>query len=126
MNEEVKIKLGNIGQKIVDAFSLSIDPTTPIYFGKSNEVHMRNTHPDDYTLFGADLKSIITAPDYVGLNPKDGSLEYYKEYDGKTIHVKVAVRSTKSGFYFARTVYEIKTAKLYNYLAAGRVKQITY
>lgn len=126
MDKEVKIKIGVIGQKIVHAFSLSINPNTPVYFGESNETHMRKTHPDDYTLFGSDLESIITTPDYVGLNPQDGSLEYYKEYDGKTIHVKVAVRSTQSDIYFARTVYEIKTAKLYNYLAAGRAKQITY
>lgn len=38
------------------------------------------------------------------------------------VHIKLAVRSTKNGIYFARTLYEINSHSLKSYLDKGRVK----
>ena len=122
MNDEIKIQIGIVGTAIIKAFSLDIEPETPIYWSESNQTHMQSNHPDDFILFGSDLESIIATPDFVGINPNDSSLEYYKEYDCQTIHVKVAVRPTARGIYYARTLYEISEVKKNNYLLSGHIK----
>lgn len=60
---------------------------------------MKKSHPADFAKYGADLKTILAAPDYVGQNPTDGSIEYVKEYVINGEYVKVAVRIAGSGRY---------------------------
>ena len=60
---------------------------------------MKKSHPADFAKYGADLETILAAPDYVGQNPTDGSIEYVKEYVINGEYVKVAVRITGSGRY---------------------------
>ena len=45
------------------------------------------------------METILAAPDYVGQNPTDGSIEYVKEYVINGEYVKVAVRIAGSGRY---------------------------
>ena len=41
---------------------------------------MKKAHPGDYQKYGKNIKLILAQPDYVGLNPKDNSIEYVKEF----------------------------------------------
>ena len=97
-------KIGVIGTEIVKLFDLPISPDTPILIGLNNKIHMENNHREIYRLYFDKMSEIIRFPDYVGVNPHDDSLEYYKDYGDITIHIKLAVRPTKSGVYFANYV----------------------
>ncbi len=117
-------KIGIIGETIVNKFNLDISPNTPIYIGLNNRIHMENSHGDIYRNFSDCIGEIINSPDYVGVNPHDDSLEYYKNYGDIIIHIKLAVRATNKGVFFAKTLYEINSGKLQSYLNKGRIKPI--
>lgn len=118
-------KLGVIGEPIVKCFNLQIPPDTPIYIGLSNRIHMENAHRDIYLAYESRMKEIIAHPDYVGINPHDNSLEYYKKYGKVTLNIKLAVRPTGKGVYFAKTLYDINEHSLISYLSKGRAKSVT-
>lgn len=94
-----------------------------IYLGPSNLQHMQTSHPADFAKYGAELINILAYPDYVGTNPTDGSIEYVKEFlvDGE--YVKVAVRLSGKGLYFARSMYILNPARVKNYIAKGTLKK---
>ena len=117
-------KIGKFSEKVVVALGLSIEPDTPIYIGASNLTHMANTHPADFLQYGQDVASIINKPDYVGVNPSDGSVEFVKEYQQGTEFVKVAVRVSTGGTHYARTIYKLKDSRVKNFIAKGTLKKI--
>lgn len=116
-------QIGIVGNDIVQKFNLNISPLTPIYIGETNRNHMKNSHLSEYNSYCNDISDIIKNPDYVGINPNDLSLEYYKDFGGTTIHIKIAVRPTGNNIYFVKTMYEIKPSKFSNYLNSGRIKK---
>ena len=118
-------KIGKIGDSIVTAFSLNIDPDTPVYIGERNIYHIKSKHNDDYLAYGGKINYILNSPDFVGINNKDNSLEYYKEFGEDIVYVKLAVRSTSNGVYFARTMYSVKATTLKNRIEKGTVVKIT-
>lgn len=115
-------KLGVIGESIINLFDLNINPQTSVYIGLNNRIHMENSHGETYREYESYMSDILANPDYVGVNPHDKSLEYYKSYNGVTVHIKLAVRSTAKGVYFAKTIYEINDNKLNSYIKKGRIK----
>lgn len=117
-------QVGIFTQAVIDALSLSIEVGTPILIGDSNIAHMKSRHPDDFEKYGADIELILNEPDYVGQNPKDASVEYVKEYciDGE--FVKVAVRISKGGAFYARSVYVLNNSRVKNFIAKGTLKRI--
>lgn len=117
-------KLGVVGETIVNCFNLSISPDTPIYIGLSNRIHMENAHREIYLEYESCMQEIIAFPDYVGINPHDDSLEYYKKYGDITVNIKLAVRPTGKGIYFAKTLYEINEHSLSSYISKGRAKPV--
>lgn len=90
-----------------------------IYLGPTNVAHMQSSHPADYAKYGAQLSSILAAPDYVGVNQKDGSLEYVKEFLVENEYVKIAVRVSMSGQLFARSLYVLNSNRVRNFIAKG-------
>lgn len=117
--------LGKVGQAIVSAFSLDVNPEAPVYIGQQNIMHIQQKHYDDYLAYGGYLKTILSSPDFVGYNSKDRSLEYYKSFGEEVVYVKLAVRSTSNGVFFARTMYSIKSSTLFNRMEKGSVVKIT-
>jgi hypothetical protein len=84
---------------------------------------MKKSHPADFAKYGADLETILAAPDYVGQNPTDGSIEYVKEYVINGEYVKVAVRIAGSGRYYARSLYILNSNRVRNYIAKNTLKR---
>ena len=84
---------------------------------------MQTSHPGDFAKYGSKLKNILAQPDYVGQNPSDGSIEYVKEFliDGE--FVKVAVRLSHSGRYFARSLYILNNKRVQNFISKGTLKK---
>ena len=114
-------KVGEISQRVIDLIDLDIDANTPIFMGKSNVVHMQRNHAHDYKIYHKHIPVIIKSPDYVGVNPKDSSIEYVKlfEFDGN--FVKVAVRVSDSGNFYARTIYARELDKLEKFIESGNL-----
>lgn len=78
--------------------------------------HMKKAHPDDFLRYGNHIESILCSPDYVAKNPKDGSLEYVKEYKIHDEYVKVAVRVSGGGTYYARSLYVLNKRRVINFI----------
>lgn len=117
-------KVGAIADNVIAALGLPVISGTPIYLGDSNIRHMIERHPADYQKYGAHIPNILSNPDYVGTNPTDGSIEYVKEFliDGE--YVKVAVRISGTGKYYARSLYVLNPNRVRNFIAKGTLKRI--
>ena len=70
-------------------------------------------------LYGERIPEIIDSPDYVAKNPSDNSIEYVKEFSVNDGYVKVAVRVSNSGVYYARSMYVLNTNRVNNYIRKG-------
>ena len=117
-------KVGEITEAVIKTLGLSIEPGTPIYIGQSNIEHMLKRHPDDYVKYGSYIRDIINKPDYVGINPSDKSIEYTKDFLVNGDYVKVAVRVSLKGTYFARSLFTRNRAKVDKFIANGTLKKL--
>jgi len=84
---------------------------------------MRSAHPADFTKYGTELINILAAPDYVGQNPTDGSIEYVKEFLTEGEYVKVAVRLAKTDRFYARSLYVLNDKRVKKFIAKGTLKK---
>ena len=116
--------IGYISPSVIKRLDLKIEPNTPIFIGGSNVEHIKNRHPYEYDKYYKDIGIIINSPDYVGLNPKDGSILFVKLYiiDGE--YVRVAVKITSGGKYFAKTLHLLSTCNAERYLEKGTLKKL--
>ena len=113
------IRVGEINQRVIDLLQLNIEAGTPILVGTSNVLHMMESHPEDYEMYKDYISDIINAPDYVGMNPKDKSIEYVKVFAIDEKWVKVAIRVSSSGVHFARTLYARDIKKMERFVKKG-------
>ncbi len=97
---------------------------TGIYLGETNILHMKTSHPDDYAKYKDELSNILNHPDYVGINPKDNSIEYVKEFLVENEYVKVAVRISTKGQYYARSLYVLNNRRTENFIKKGTLKKV--
>ena len=118
-------KVGEITEAVIKALGLSIEPGTSVYIGQSNIEHMLSRHPEDYVKYGIYIRDIINTPDYVGINPGDGSIEYIKDFPLDNDYVKVAVRVSQSGKYFTRSLFIRNRVKVEKFIANGKLKPLT-
>ena len=116
-------QVGKLDSKIIRLLSLNFAPNTPIFIGQSNIDHMKKSHPVDFAKYGANINAILSAPDYVSQNPKDGSIEYVKEFRIDNEFVKVAVRVSGNGALYARTLYVLNNNRVKNFIAKGTLKK---
>lgn len=117
-------QVGKLTDRVIKLLGLNIPIDTPIFIGQSNIDHMRNSHPADYAKYGASISDILAAPDYCGINPKDGSIEFVKEYRVDGEFVKVAVRVSGGGNLFARSLYVLNYNRTQNFISKGTLKKI--
>jgi hypothetical protein len=118
-------QVGEIKQREIDLLGLTLPVGTPIIRGQQNISHMESTHPQDYAKYGHLLERIIEVPKYVSLHPSDGSIQYICEFVDENTNEKVlvAVRATKSGAIFARTLFVMSQEKWDHYNANGYIKE---
>ena len=113
-------QVGIITAEVISLLELSIEPGMPILLGESNYKHMQESHPEAFADYFEYLEDILAKPDFVNLNPKDGSVKYIKHIFG---NVAVGERVSASGTAFARTIFIVETWKLRQYEAGGYLKQ---
>ena len=118
--------VGEITDKVIELLGLTIPEDRNIYFAESNLEHMKSSHPKDFTKYGIDLELILAEPDYVGQNPSDGSIEYVKEYIVAEEYVKVAVRLSNRGRYYARSLYVLNSHRVERFIERGTLKKLDF
>ena len=113
-------QVGVITDQVIKILKLNAAQNTPIYLSETNIAHMESKHESDYRMYGGSIEDIIESPTYVGY--KKGSIEYIKEMSE---YVKVAVRVSFDGTYYARTLYTMNTEKVENMVAKGTLFPLT-
>lgn len=114
--------ISKFSSAVIQKLNLNIPAETPIYLGQSNIDHMITKHPDDYSAYSAYMSQILDSPDFVGINPSDNSIEFVKEIKLTTgEYVKVAVRISNSGKYFARSLYKLNPNRVNNFIKKGKL-----
>lgn len=116
-------KVGTISPRVAATLGLSGVDNAPIYLGATNIAHMQSRHPADYQKYSREIPNILAAPDYVGLNQKDGSIEYVKGFIVDGEYVKVAVRVSSSGTHYARSLYTLNSNRVRNFITKGTLKK---
>lgn len=117
-------EVGRVSARVIELLGLPVQADQPILLGDSNIAHMRNRHPVDYAKYGEFIPLILSAPDYVGRNPSDGSVEYVKEFQVDGEFVKVAVRLSGGGVLYARSVYVLNSKRVHNFIQKGTLKRV--
>ena len=102
-------KVGEFSPEVIKYLNLNINAGTAIYIGDTNREHMRTRHRHEYETYFSRIPRIISSPDYVGINPADGSIEFIKVF-GK--YLKLAVRIANDGEYYARSLYSITSKRV--------------
>jgi hypothetical protein len=116
--------VGEVTEQIASLLGIDLPEDRRIYFAPSNLAHMQTSHPDEFLKYGQYIEQILSLPDYVGQNPSDGSIEFVKEFFVDSHYVKVAVRLSKSGRYFARSLYVLNHNRVKNFIAKGTLKRL--
>ena len=109
-------KIGTLSTRIEKILHLNDIKDRNIYLGESNIVHMQKAHPKDYEKYKDELSNILAFPDYVGINKKDLSIEYVKEFVIDNEFVKVAVRVSGNEKLFARSMYVLNNKRVQNFI----------
>lgn len=119
-----KKTVGYVNKTVIDLLNLNTTINSPIYIGDTNIDHMKSKHPDDYEKYGKYIQYILAFPDYVGQNPTDGSIEYVKQFVIDNEYVKVAVRVTTNGTYYARSLYVLNSNRVNNFIKKGSLHKV--
>lgn len=123
---EEKLLVGRFSASIIQALSLNISNGTPIFLSENNRIHIQEHHPDAYSKYFDCISDIIEFPDYIGIaGVQAASIEYIKRFNVGTEYVNVAVRATKRGTYYVRSMFIIEESKLNNYIKKGKLKRLT-
>jgi hypothetical protein len=118
-------KIGIITKAVIEILKLDIKENSPIFVSDGNYKHMCDKHPKDFEKYYMHIPEIIRDPNYVGINPKDSSLEYVKEFKINYEFVKTAIRISCNGIFFVRSMYSISPSKSTEFLRIGRFKKLT-
>jgi len=116
--------VGRFRKDIIELLNIPIEENTPIYIGEVNETHMRSRHKYEYDKYRANLSQILEYPDYVGISPHDNSVMYVKEYIEADEYIRVGVKVSGNGLYFARTLHLLSTYNAERYIEKGTLKKV--
>ena len=112
--------VAKLNDDIINFFDLSIKSKN-IFIGGTNKKHIKNKHKQEFDKYIDKLPEIIKEPTYVGVHPKQGGIEFIKEYKE---NVLVAVRASKNDVLYVRSIYFITQSKIDKYLEEGTIKKI--
>jgi len=101
--------------KVIDCLQLPYQPCG-IYIGASNIKHIHQEHPIIYDAYLQDIPDIIQHPDYIGVHPRQGGVEYVKRYEQG---IMVSVRLSSKGVLYVRSLYEVSEENIQAYLRHG-------
>ena len=116
--------IGYFKEKIIDLLKLQITENTPILIGDVNITHIQKRHPYEYDKYFRDLGEILSDPDYVGINPKDNSIMYVKEYTVNSEFIRVGVKISSNNNYYVRTLHLLSSHNADRYIQKGTLLKV--
>lgn len=93
-----------------------------VFCGDSNKNHMQSRHPADFAHYQSEIANIINNADYIGYDRNDGSIELVKYYQNTGDYVKIAVRESANGVYFARSLYTLNDQRVQRFIENGTLQ----
>jgi hypothetical protein len=117
-------KVGEFTDKIIAGLGLEIPEGTPIFIGESNEKHIQSRHPYEYERYYDRIPEILAEPDYLGINPKDKSVQFVKVFCVGSEYIRVAVKITRSAKCFVKTLHLLSTCNAERYIRKGTLKKL--
>lgn len=120
-------KVGVIKEEVLNLCTsgkLTLTLNQPIFISDGNEDHIKKNHPIEYEKYFSKLGDIIDNPDYLGIHPSGGSIQYFKLLGDGPDRVLVAVRATNGGKLFVRSLYSVTEEKFNSYLKSGTLKKV--
>jgi hypothetical protein len=117
-------EVGIFTQKIIEQLNLNLPSGTPIFIGETNEAHIKSRHPYEYERYYERLPDILQKPDYIGINPKDGSIQFIKEFCVDSEYIRVAVKITHNTRCFVKTLHLLSTCNADRYIQNGTIKKL--
>lgn len=118
------IKIGELTQDIIDILDLDLKPQNINVWSTRIEDHC-SKHKDEYSSPSAynqaisSIPLIIKSPDYIGLHPKNGNLQFIKKLDDISL-VGVQIIKNNNGNLLFRTIFPITEDKLNYSIKNGR------
>ena len=112
-------RVGVFEKKIIDMLQLKMEENTPIYIGDVNETHIKKRHPYEYDKYFDCIADIIAEPNYIGINPKDNSIEYVKLFQINKEYIRVGIKVSSNGFFFVRTLHLLSSCNAEKYINNG-------
>lgn len=112
-------QVGTFSGDVITKLQLNIIPGTPIYIGDSNEEYIKNKHPYKYDKYYNKIPDIISSPDYIGLNPREHSIQYVKKFRINSEYIRVAIRITRKHKCFVKTLHLLSTHNAERYIIKG-------
>lgn len=121
--EEMQI-VGHIADYICD-LDIEAVAGAPIYLSETTIQHIRDTHSDAYMKYFDMIEEIIASPDYIGVAGVHApSIEYVKCYKKDGENVNIAVRASKGGTFYMRSMFLIEDGRIEDYLKKGKLKRM--
>lgn len=119
-----KVKIGELTEKTIKLLKITRKPCDIVIWEdrlRYIEKHKKD-FKDDETYYRCieKIPLILKEPDYVGLHPSDGSIQYIKQIDELTL---VGIRLKETGELCLRSSYKITENQLKYYIKSGRVKK---
>lgn len=112
-------QIGEISQNVIDLLGLKMESNTPILIGKSNIEHIKNRHPYEYDKYFGEIENILQNPNYIGMNPKENSIMFVKEYEANSEFIRVAIKVTANKKCYAKTLHLLSTCNVERYIEKG-------
>lgn len=117
-----KVKIGELKQEVIDILNINRKPCNIIMWYdrlKYTEKHKSDFRTEEeYIKCMENIPNIIKNPDYVGLHPRDGSIQYIKQINELML---VGIRIKPFGEICYRSAYPITEGQLNNYIDTERV-----
>lgn len=122
-----KTRVGYIQEKVIDlcpSDKMTLTLNQPIFISEGNEDHIKSEHPEEYNQYFTELSDILANPDYLGVHPSGRSIQYFKFFGDGPDRILVAVRATKRGTLFVRSLYSVPEENFENYLKSGTITKV--
>lgn len=110
------IKIGELTQEVIDILGLNLKPQNINVWPTRIDDHC-SKHKDEYSSPAAynqavsSIPLIIQQPDYIGLHPKNGNIQYIKKLDDISL-VGIQIIKSSNGNLLFRTIFPITEDKL--------------
>lgn len=117
-------QVGTITQPVISLLQLNIQPNRPIMIGSSNIQHIKNRHPYEFDKYYDKITEILSKPDFVGINPKNNSIQFVKLFKVNSEYIRVAVKISNNQNYFVKSMHLLSTYNAERYINKGTLKKL--